>query len=163
MPVHPLQCKFNDIVVNATIMSGGEVMCDSPEQDEPGLYDLEVSFEPGKWSAPVKYLYYKDPAIYDIGPICGPDSGYTQIAVHGKYFVDIGHNQALCVFNETIFTNATVMDKELIYCDSPPFQNAQGYSKLGTNGVHGNWYNLQLTLDGGTHIGGNATKFFYYK
>lgn len=46
----------------------------------------------------------------------------------------------MCVFNKTTFTNATVMDDTLLYCDSPPYLNAQGYSRIGTNGDNGDFY-----------------------
>lgn len=36
----------------------------------------------------------------------------------------MGHNKALCVFNKTIFTNATVMDENHIICDSPSLLNS---------------------------------------
>ena len=39
----------------------------------------------------------------------------------------------MCVFNHTIFMNATVMSPELIYCDSPPLMNDQGYTWLNSN------------------------------
>ena len=85
-----------------------------------------------------------------IGPLCGPDTGYTQLTVTGKNFVDLGTNKAMCVFNGTIFTNATVMDSNLLYCDSPPFLDHQGYSLMGKNGDLDDFYYVQITLDGGS-------------
>lgn len=69
------------------------------------------------------YTYYGAPAIDSITPECGPDSGYTQIEVHGKNFVDLGTNQALCVFDGKHFTNATIFSDKIMYCDSPAFTN----------------------------------------
>ncbi len=69
---------------------------------------------------------------------------------------------AVCIFNNTIFTNATVMDENTLYCDSPPFQNAQGYSLLGSNGIDGNFYTFQISLDGGHQKDGGDSKFLYY-
>lgn len=42
----------------------------------------------------------------------------------------MGHDKALCVFNKTIFTNATIMDEFTIKCDSPSLLNSQGYSMM---------------------------------
>lgn len=92
------------------------------------------------WSTPVKYLYYDIPTILNIEPTCGPETGYTQIAVHGGGFTDLGRNKAMCVFNRTVYTNATIMSDELMYCDSPALLNIQGYSLL--NGDDTNFYNL---------------------
>jgi len=85
---------------------------------------MKIATKPNLWSTPIKYLYYETPVVTSIGPICGPDHGYTQIEVRGQNFVDLGSNKAMCVFNKTTFTNATVMDDTLLYCDSPPYLNA---------------------------------------
>jgi hypothetical protein len=68
-------------------------------------------------------LYYDSPIITNAYPTCGPESGFTQIEVTGKNFVDLGRNTALCIFNETIYTNATVFSENQLYCDSPPFED----------------------------------------
>jgi len=69
--------------------------------------------------------------------------------VTGKNFVDLGRNTALCIFNETIYTNATVFSENQLYCDSPPFENDQGIPLLNKNGPNGNFYNVKVTIDGG--------------
>ena len=113
------------------------------------------------WSSPVKYLYYDIPKILNIEPTCGPETGFTQIAVYGSGFTDLGRNKAMCVFNRTVFTNATIFSDELMYCDSPPLLNKQGYSLLNGNDV--NFYNLQVTIDGGHMIAGMPQRFNYYQ
>jgi len=113
------------------------------------------------WSTPVKYLYYDIPKISHIEPTCGPETGYTQIEVHGSGFSDLGRNKAMCVFNRTVFTNATIMSDELMFCDSPALLNVQGYSLL--NGDDTNYYHLQVTIDGGHMIAGSPQKFNYYQ
>jgi hypothetical protein len=105
-------------------------------------------------------LYYEKPIIYSIGPQCGPDYGYTQITVYGKNFIDMGHNKAMCVFNRTIFTNATIMENDIIKCDSPSLLNSQGYSMMTNDMV---WYWLEVTIDGGREIAGPRQKFMYYR
>lgn len=113
------------------------------------------------WSTPLKYLYYDIPKILNIEPTCGPETGDTQIAVYGSGFTDLGRNKAMCVFNRTVFTNATIMDDSLMYCDSPPLLNVQGYSLL--NGDDTNYYMLQVTIDGGHMIAGTGQRFDYYQ
>ena len=112
------------------------------------------------YSPPVQFLYYDKPVIYSIGPICGPDYGYTQITVYGKNFLDMGHNKVMCVFNTTIFTNATIMDSETIKCDSPAFLDKFGYSMIRTGSE---FYNVEITIDGGHQIEGPYQKFMYYR
>lgn len=93
-------------------------------------------------------MYYNQPAVGTIEPICGPDYGYTQIKVTGKDFIDLGHNKALCVFNETIFTNATVFNETTIYCDSPAFYDRLGYSMYNLQSDY-NFYYVKVSIDGG--------------
>ena len=66
----------------------------------------------------------------------------------------------LCVFNSTIFTNATIMDPFTIKCDSPSILNAQGYSKFYDRLI---WYNVQVTVDGGRELAGSGFTFTYFK
>lgn len=123
-----IKCSFNDTEVAGKFVSASEIHCHSPPSLSIGYVDLKVAFEDDMWSTPVKYLYYDTPKVKALVPSCGPEEGYTQIAVHGEDFADLGRNKALCVFNHTIYTNATVMSSELIYCDSPSLLNEQGYS-----------------------------------
>lgn len=111
------------------------------------------------YSQTLKYLYYEKPVLDSIEPLSGPDYGYTQITLRGKNFLDMGHNKALCVFNKTIFTNATIMSSEEMKCDSPSLINNQGYSTF----FDGVFYNVEVTIDGGREISGPKQKFIYYK
>jgi len=72
----------------------------------------------------------------------------------------MGHNKAMCVFNRTIFTNATIMEHDIIKCDSPSLLNDQGFSTMTNKMV---WYYLEVTIDGGREIDGPRQKFNYYK
>mmetsp|Transcript_96914 Transcript_96914/g.133461 ORF Transcript_96914/g.133461 Transcript_96914/m.133461 type:complete len:496 (+) Transcript_96914:397-1884(+) len=157
-----LRCSFDGIIVNATYVSGSEVECLSPYHAKPQIVDLRISFTPDEWSSNLKYLYYNEPAVGSIYPECGPDYGYTQIKVTGKDFVDLGHNKALCVFNETIYTNATVFDDTTLYCDSPPFMDKLGYSMYNSNSEY-NYYYVKISIDGGKVLTKTAQKFTYYK
>lgn len=58
----------------------------------------------------------------------------------------MGMNKAYCVFNKTIFTNATIFDDNTLKCDSPSLLNSQGYSMM-TN--HMLFYYIEITIDGG--------------
>jgi hypothetical protein len=80
-------------------------------------------------------------------PVCGPEAGYTQITVTGANFVDLGRDAAVCVFNGTTFTNATVVSDTVILCDSPSILNKQGYSEVPEGGVAR--YLVAVSIDGG--------------
>lgn len=155
-----ITCKFNNTVVPGKFLTTSEIECISPPSDGPGYVPLSVSLELEMYSQPVQYLYYEKPIIFNITPICGPDYGYTQITVFGKNFLDMGHNKVMCVFNKTIFTNATIMEPDIIKCDSPSLLNSMGFSMM-TNEVI--FYYLEITIDGGREIDGPKQKFTYYK
>ena len=142
-------------------ISTTEVECIAPAMEHPGHVDLKLAFEEDLWSTPLKYLFYDIPKIHSIEPPCGPETGNTQIAVYGSGFTDLGRNKALCVFNRTVFTNATIFSDDLMYCDSPAMLNKQGYSLL--SGDDSGYYNLQVTIDGGHMIAGNPQRFDYYQ
>jgi len=118
-----ITCKFGRREVPAWFISSSEIGCTSPTVSTPGFVDLEISLYPGLYSSPVKYLYYKNPVVSSIAPTCGPESGFTQLTVEGNNFVDLGHNSALCVFNKTHYTNATVLSPTQIVCDTPSILN----------------------------------------
>ena len=67
------------------------------------------------------------------------------------------------MFNRTIFMNATVMDSNLLYCDTPPFLDNQGYSLMGKNADQEDFYMVQITLDGGNQIHGEGYLFYFYR
>ena len=65
-------------------------------------------------SETIQYLYYETPMLVAVEPSCGPVSGYTQIEIVGKNFIDMGFGKAKCVFNDTIWMNATIISQDLI-------------------------------------------------
>jgi hypothetical protein len=128
----------------------------------PGYVKLRIALRKGLWSSPFKYLYYETPVVESASPTCGPDTGFTQIKVKGRNFVDLGRNMALCVFNETIYTNATVFSDNELYCDSPVFEDDQGVKLLGKHGVN-NFYHVKVTIDGGHEKSKQFFVFTYYR
>jgi hypothetical protein len=53
----------------------------------------------------------------------------------------------LCVFNDTKYTNATVISDTEIVCDTPGIMNKQGYAELAEG--DGSYHDVKVTLDGG--------------
>jgi hypothetical protein len=99
--------------------------------------------------------------VDDVLPVSGPEAGLTQLTVTGENFVDLGRDSALCVFNKTVFTNATVMSTSEIICDTPSILNRQGYSELAARG--GAAYTVDVSIDGGLQISDSDAKFHYYR
>lgn len=54
----------------------------------------------------------------------------------------MGFGKVKCIFNNTIQMNATIMEEDIIMCDSPPLPASFGFS----DGIP--WYNISITLNG---------------
>lgn len=157
-----IMCDFEHGAVPGKFISNSEIECTSPAAPRTGYVNLKVALRKGLWSSPFKYLYYETPVIETAGPTCGPDTGFTQIEITGRNFVDLGRNTAFCIFNETIFTNATVFSDTQFFCDSPVFEDDQGIPLLGKHGVS-NFYNVKVSIDGGHEKSTTSFVFTYYR
>jgi hypothetical protein len=74
------------------------------------------------------------------------------VTVHGKNFVDLGFGLVKCLWNETVMTNATIMDYYTIKCDSPPLPPE----------ADDMFYHLQISLENGLEPSENLQRFDYY-
>jgi len=106
-----ITCKFGEKLTRGTFLDTNRILCVSPAVERPGYVPLTISYEGERYSSEtVKYLYYETPEIYNITPTCGPVTGYTQITVFGKNFLDMGFGKVKCIFNLTYVMNATIME-----------------------------------------------------
>jgi hypothetical protein len=118
----------------------------------------------------VSFLYYKAAEVSKVSPSCGPLSGYTQLAVIGANFVDLGRDQIMCGFKQedtsnavdggsgVILTNASIINSTFVVCDSPSMMNKQGYAVDADNA----WFDVFITLDGGSQLSDSSGRFEYY-
>jgi hypothetical protein len=166
-----ITCRFGENIVPAKRLSSSEVECFSPPAAQPGEVELTVQVYTGLDSAAVPFLYYEDPIVTQIDPPCGPVYGFTQLAVTGRNFVDLGRDEALCSFrngkdskalsstgHSVIMTNATIINQTLIICDTPSLLNKQGYAVDADNA----WVEVTVSLDGGNHMSNTSARFDYY-
>ena len=155
-----ITCRFGTKTVPGEWRSSSEIRCTAPQYPQPGPVELSISFLKGLYSSPVTYLYYETPIVTDVNPPCGPEQGYTQLVVSGKNFLDLGADSAICVFNDSISTNATVMSDNTIYCDAPSILNKQGYLAIGEGRAA--MYNVFVSLDGGLQKSEESAPYKYY-
>lgn len=116
-----MQCIFDGVYVNATVISSQEIECISPPH-KTGTIPVKVTYldDKGKsLSEPLYFTFVERPQILAIDPPCGPVQGYTQIMVTGKNFVNLGPDMAFCVFNMTHYMNVTFIDDQHLYCSTP--------------------------------------------
>ena len=153
-----VQCQFGDKVVEGEFINNNKLACVSPPVEKPATVNLKVAVRPDEFSSGVntKFRYYATPVIDHIEPMCGPERGFTQVTVYGKDFPVGYSNEVKCVFNRTIFTNATVMDENTIKCDSPSVLNADN---INENNI--TFANLEISLNQ-EDFNGPEQKFYYY-
>lgn len=151
-------CKFGEKIVSGTYVNQNEIKCVAPKVEKPGKVNLALAIRPDEFSSGVNtiYRYYDTPILKNIEPICGPERGYTQIDVIGDKFPAEDSEYIKCVFNKTIFMNATVLNETLLKCDSPPVLNDEG---INENFV--DYYELEISLNG-KDISGPPKNFYYY-
>lgn len=154
-----VMCRFGGIYVKGEYISENELKCISPPVEKPGYVNLYVAIRKEEFSSGTntKFLYYDDPEIEGISPICGPEWMPSPISIHGKNFANTGSDFVKCVFNRTVYTNATVLSDDHIHCDSPIVTNY-----LGINEKNITEYDVEITLNG-IDIQGPKKKFYYYK
>jgi hypothetical protein len=158
--------------VPATRLSNSEITCVSPPTTIPGEVDLAVQVYAGLDSASVSYLYYKGAEVHKVSPSSGPLSGFTQMAVVGENFIDLGRDQFQCAFKQedssnfyldgghqpVILTNASIINSTFAICDSPSLLNKQGYAIDADN----SWFDVYITLDAGSQLSDSNGRFEYY-
>ena len=156
-----VRCKFGDIFQKGEYISENELRCVSPKVERPGYVKLAIAIREDEFSSGLntRYLYYDTPKIslQGTGPLCGPESGFTQITIRGENFADTGSDYVKCVFDKNIRVNATVMNVHEIKCDSPSVLNYKGINEKNIE-----FYDVEITLNG-NDLNGPAQRFFYYK
>jgi plexin A len=149
-------CIFGGITVTAKFMGPTHLSCIAPPFYKAGETTLTIKYRKDRFHAGIKiFTYYEVPTVDSIDPICGPMRGYTQIYVTGTNFLENnGFGKAQCKFNETYFTNATIVDTNTLWCDSPPLD-------LGDSDSGDYFYNFSVSADGEAFSIPNVT-FLYY-
>lgn len=155
-----ITCKFGAKMTKGTWVDSNRITCVSPAVERAGYVPLTISYEGEKYSSEtVKYLYYETPEISSVTPTCGPVTGYTQLTISGKNFIDMGFGKVKCIFNNTYHMNATIIDSETINCDSPPLQLGEEFTTQNNGSAP--WYQIFITLNG-KEIAPTKQRFTYY-
>jgi hypothetical protein len=152
-------CKFGTQTVRGKMLTTTLIECLSPPVESPRVVPLSILYEDDAMSfesVSMPYTYYDDPIISEIQPPCGPNYGYTQLSIVGKNFVDMGFGLVKCVFNETIWMNATIVDEHLIKCSTPPLSEELEWLPEAER-----FYFIGLSLNG-EYVTSSNIKFGYY-
>ena len=149
-------CIFGGITVNATFFGPTHISCVSPPTQNPGQVLLTIKYRKDRFHAGNKFFtYFQVPTVLSIEPNCGPIRGYTQIYITGNNFLENDNfGKAICSFNGSYNTNATVIDENSLWCDSPQLD-------LGDSDTGDYFYNLSISADGESYSVANVT-FLYY-
>lgn len=120
-PGKKIICKWGDVKTRGKFISMSQIKCLSPPSPKARKVPLSIAYEGDDVkfeSESSDFTYYDTPIINSISPPCGPVTGYTQITIKGKNFVDMGFNKIKCLFNQTAM-NATIIDAETLKCSTP--------------------------------------------
>lgn len=148
-------CIFGGYTVDAKFFGPSHLQCVSPPFPRAQETTLTIKYRKDRFHAGVKvFTYFEIPTIDTIDPPCGPMKGYTQIYVTGTNFAEGDFGKAMCMFNGTYSTNATIVDMNTLWCDSPPLD-------LGDSDTGDYFYNMAVSADGEAFSNPNAT-FLYY-
>ena len=115
-------CQYGKKKTHGKLIGASQVKCRSPPMENAGPVALRITYEGAGEQAgsdSTTFTYYETPIVESIDPPCGPDYGYTQITVSGKHFVETAFGKAKCVFNQTHFMNATIVNENTIKCSTP--------------------------------------------
>jgi len=147
-----ITCSFGKYNVTGKFISKSQIQCIAPPYLEPGNVKLKISYAHDRFASETfVFKYIADPVLTSILNSCGPKEGYTQFNILGRNFEEASSGKAKCIFNSTIFMNATVLNTFTIVCNSPPLESTNGDM----------WYNISITLDGAS-VFGSSGKFKYY-
>jgi hypothetical protein len=69
----------------------------------------------------------------------------------------MGFGKVKCIFNNTYTMNATIMEENIMKCDSPPLPPREGFAD--SNGAP--WFNISITLNG-KEVQATKSNFTYY-
>lgn len=78
-------------------------------------------------SSPLKFLYYPEPSVRDIGPASGPSSGGTELTVVGDFPAGLRLESTMCRIGERSVPAAAASTSE-IRCRTPPYTPGTGTS-----------------------------------
>jgi hypothetical protein len=142
--------------VSAKFLGPTHLECECPPYPRPGETTLTIKYRKDRFHAGIKtFTYFEIPVVDAIEPACGPMRGYTQIYITGNNFNENdGFGKATCQFNGTYTTNATVVDMNTMWCDSPPLD-------LGDSDTGDYFYYMAVSADGEAYSVANVS-FLYY-
>ena len=148
-----ITCMFGSTEVKGTYISKQHLTCLAPPQSAPGDYRMSVKYSKDRFQSDnYTFTYFASPVVSSLSPACGPVEGYTQMTIRGRNFLDFGFGRAKCIFNESIWMNATILDSNTIVCDSPMLEPS----------AVDMFYNVSVTLDGQFFSNSTGT-FNYYR
>jgi len=138
-----LRCKFHDIVVKSTFVTGTQVQCISPPHHVSLIYvdvsnniyeftNNQIKFTVQGMYPIKKWSHVADTSwVTHILPVSGPSTGSTEVTVFGNAFVDFPQTQ--CKFGTSLSLSAVVKSSTRMLCTAPPHTEAIIYLEMTNN------------------------------
>ena len=123
------RCAFGSKSVPATFISSTYMICVAPFSDvvnKPIPFTVSLNYQQNSHDN-LYFWYYSQPAVTDLIPDRGPDTGGTKLLLRGRNFhpFDINGeidnmNDTFCMFENLGKVPATVINSTKAYCIAPP-------------------------------------------
>lgn len=123
------RCAFGTKSVAATFINSNYMICVAPFSDvveKPIPFTLSLNNQQNSRDT-LFYWYYSQPAITELIPDRGPDTGGTQVLLKGRNFhpfrdnsMIANYNDTFCMFEDIGKVPAVIINSTKVHCLSPP-------------------------------------------
>jgi IPT/TIG domain len=123
------RCAFGTKSVAATFINSNYMLCVAPFSDvveKPIPFTVSLNNQQNSKDT-LFYWYYSQPAITELIPDRGPDTGGTQILLKGRNFhpfrdnsMIANYNDTFCMFEDIGKVPAVIINSTKVQCLSPP-------------------------------------------
>jgi hypothetical protein len=123
------RCAFGTKSVAATFINSNYMICVAPFSDvveKPIPFTVSLNNQQNSKDT-LFYWYYSQPAITELIPDRGPDTGGTQVLLKGRNFHPFrdnsmisNYNDTFCMFEDIGKVPAVIINSTKVHCLSPP-------------------------------------------
>lgn len=128
-------CKFGNLLLNATIVSGSSVACETPISNENTVIPIELSSNGVDATSDGFSFYTIDkPSIQDFSPKIGTEDGGTHIIINVLKFPRT--REAVCRFGDLVTSSIAWMSMSQLSCMSPVLKPGNYTFYISSNGMN---------------------------
>ena len=145
-----LSCRFGSTVATALYVSPFLIACDTPAHagGSVQLVVLNDLTDESSISNELQFVFDEPAYLTTFYPTKGPESGGTQVEVHGDHFIDTP--KLTCRFGEHAYTPGIYSSASVIFCRAPEHYPGNVTLQISTNQI--DFEPNQLTYEFQTNV-----------